>query len=206
MPVGTPPRWYNRWYHYVWLAIASVVLVNWLFADWFVRHRGEVFGYETYRIPSTSMQPTLRLGDFVTVDARSGERTALRRGEIVTYVPAEHPEQMWIARIIGLPGETIVTRDNRAAIDGNVLDEPYIQIEGNPIPVEAIPFPSAKLGSDEVYLMGDNRLNAADSRFQGPVPVSALRGKVKAIWFSYSPITHTIETARIGSLSAAHAR
>ena len=194
-----PSRWYNRWYHYAWIGLSCVVLMNVV-----VRHRGAWFGYEPFRIPSSSMQPTLVPGDFVTTDARASSVAHIKREDIVTYVPRAHPDQVRIARVVGLPGETVLARDHVVEINGKRLVEPYLGASFRSDGVE-VPFERLTLGADEYFLMGDNRPYSEDSRFQGPVQQSQLRGKVQAIWFSYSPFTHSINTARIGPLPAAHA-
>ncbi|HJR73123.1 MAG TPA: signal peptidase I [Luteimonas sp.] len=200
LPVGTERRWYNRWYHYVWLALLGLLVSNLM-----VTHRGVLFGYETFRVASTSMQPTLMRGDFIAVDTRDSTVAAIGRGDIVTYVPNEYPDQAWLARVVGLPGESIVAKDNVVEVNGVRLPEPYLgaqqSADPTPVPVERV-----ALGSDEYFLMGDNRPNSADSRFQGPVTRAALRGKARAIWFSYSPTTHSIDTARIGTLPSVRAK
>lgn len=200
LPAGAEPRWYNRWYHYIWLALLGALVSNLM-----MNHRGMLFGYENFRIPSASMQPALAVGDFITVDTRNSAMATIERGDIVTYVPRRYPDQTWIARVVGLPGETIVAKGNTAEINGRRLAETYLAA---PQPDDAypIPFERTTLGASEYFLMGDNRPNADDSRYQGPVDRSALRGKARAIWFSYSPFTHSIDTARIGTLPIAHAK
>ena len=200
MPEDASPRWYNRWFHYLWLAIASLVLGNWLFADWFVGNRGAVFGYETFRIPSTSMDPTLKPGDFVSVDARNGSLSQINRGDIVIYRPKAHPDQKWMARVVGLPGEAVAVEGNGASVSGKRLLEPYVVTkETLPVGIE-VPFAATMLGQDEYFLMGDNRPNAEDSRFQGPIPREAIVGKLRTIWFSFDPTRRSVDFSRIGNL------
>lgn len=200
LPVGAAPRWYNRWYHYIWLALLGVLVSNLMMS-----HRGALFGYENFRIPSANMQPTIAVGDFITVDTRNSTMATIERGDIVTYVPRRHPDQTWIARVVGLPGETIVAKDNTAEINGKRLTETYLAAS-QPDDAHPIPFERTTLGASEYFLMGDNRPNADDSRYQGPVDRNALGGKARAIWFSYSPFTRSIDTARIGTLPIAHAK
>lgn len=199
-PAGASPRWYNRWFHYSWLTLASLILGNWLFANWFVDNRGEMFGYETFRIPSTSMMPTLKPGDFVSLDARKSTLSSINRGDIVVYRPNAHPNEKWTARVVGLPGEAVVVRGNGASVSGQQLPEPYvITKEKLPAGIE-VPFATVTLGKDEYFLMGDNRPNAEDSRFQGPIPRQAIMGKLRTIWFSFDPSRRSVDFSRIGNL------
>lgn len=200
MPEGAPLRWYNRWYHYIWLALVGVA-ISYSMAT----HRGALFGFEPFRIPSTSMQPALVPGDFIVVDERASAMADIERGDIVIYMPRRYPEQAWTARVIGLPGETIVAKHHLVDIDGVRLQEPYLAHSREAADYPAT-FERVALGAEEYFLMGDNRPNAEDSRFQGPVARSAIRGKVRAIWLSYSPFTHSIDTSRIGTLPAAYGK
>jgi signal peptidase I len=196
MPAHTPARWYNRWYHYLWMAVLYAAVMNYA-----VRHRGPLFGYDMYRIPSTAMEPTLTIGDFVTADARGTTMARIHRGDIVTYVPTAHPEQTWVKRVIGLPGEHVVVKDNGVAIDGKPLAETWNTTREPIVPiVEA--FGDVTLGADEFYLLGDNRPNSEDSRYTGPVRRSALRGKITTIWLHWSD-ARALDTSRIGPVAAA---
>ena len=165
-------------------------------------NRALLFGFEPFRVPSSAMQPTLVPGDFIVVDSRNGSESDIRRGDIVTFAPSHHPGETWIKRVVGLPGERVVVDGNKVSVDGTLLDEPWPTVDQPVLPLPG-EFMQATLGPDEFYLMGDNRPNSEDSRFTGPVKQHQLRGKVRAIWFHYSPFTHSIETSRIGILADA---
>ena len=83
------------------------------------------FVAEPFRIPSNSMMPTLLTGDFILVNKFSyGLRLPInnakvvqigepQRGDVVVFKPPHHPEQDWIKRIIGLPGDQIAYHDHQ---------------------------------------------------------------------------------------------
>ena len=179
VPDGAPARWYNRWYHYLWIAAATLAFVAVMGS-----HRGAIFGYEPFRIPSTAMQPTLVPGDFIVADYRAASMADIRRGDIVTYKPVRHPKETWIKRVIGLPGETIVVKGNGVEIDGKPLSEPWATVR-EPVVEIPVPFERVVLGPDQYFLLGDNRPNSEDSRFTGPVARQAMLGKARAIWFHW---------------------
>lgn len=91
------------------------------------------FVFEPYRIPSDSMMPTLRDGDFIVVDKFAyGLRFPIanakllhtgepERGDVVVFHPPMDPSQVWIKRVVGLPGDHVVVRDDRVTINGNAL-------------------------------------------------------------------------------------
>lgn len=107
------------------------------------------------------------------------------RGDVVVLDPPVQSSQPFIKRVIGLPGETVTFRDGYVYIDGQRLDEPYI--EGG------ITFCSGRrscnygpIPEGMVFVLGDNRENSEDSRFFGPVPIENLIGKA---WLTNWPMT-----------------
>ena len=75
------------------------------------------FVAEPFRIPSSSMMPTLLIGDFILVNKFSyGLRLPItnqkvisigepQRGDVVVFRPPQHPDQDWIKRVVGVPGD-----------------------------------------------------------------------------------------------------
>jgi signal peptidase I len=94
------------------------------------------FIVQPFRIPSGSMEPTLRVGDFLLVDKQSygpsGELdrlllppTRVQRGDLVVFhFPVDHKLHL-VKRVVGLPGDRIRLRGGRVLVNGRVLDEPY---------------------------------------------------------------------------------
>ena len=88
------------------------------------------FVFEPFRIPSDSMMPTLRDGDFILVEKFAyGLRLPIthtkildtgepRHGDVVVFHPPMKPSQAWIKRAVGLPGDHVIVRDDRLTIDG----------------------------------------------------------------------------------------
>ncbi|NII10392.1 signal peptidase I [Oleiagrimonas sp. C23AA] len=91
------------------------------------------FVAEPFRIPSGSMMPTLRVGDFILVNKFAyGLRLPVwhtkflslgepRRGDVVVFRPPWKPEEDWIKRIVGLPGDHVVVRGEKVWINGKQL-------------------------------------------------------------------------------------
>lgn len=88
------------------------------------------FAYEPFRIPSSSMLPTLRVGDFILVNKFVyGLRVPIlgqtlvplgepRRGDVVVFRLPSEPSKHYIKRLVGLPGDRIVYRDKQLVING----------------------------------------------------------------------------------------
>ena len=91
------------------------------------------FIVEPFRIPSDSMMPTLLDGDFIVVEKFAyGLRLPVthtkilgtgepHRGDVVVFRPPLHPTQDWIKRVVGLPGDHVVVRDDRLTINGKPI-------------------------------------------------------------------------------------
>ncbi len=145
----------------------------------------KTFLVQAFYIPSGSMLPTLEEQDRVLVNKLSYDLHDVHRGDIVVFKtpsPAEGQIKDLIKRVVGLPGETVETRDGRVFIDGRVLDEPYLPpgISTGPLEPQTIP-------PDHYFVMGDNRGNSRDSRYFGPVKKSLIVGRAFVrVW----PIAH----------------
>ena len=98
-----------------------------------------------------------------------------QRGDIVYVKNASTEEKLYVKRIIGMPGETVSFKDGYVYIDGQKLDEPYIQedVETNCDKTFHVP--------EGCYLvLGDNRENSRDSRYWDDpyVKESDIKGKI----------------------------
>lgn len=112
-------------------------------------------------IPSASMETTIMTGDRIFGNRLAYKNQSPQRGDIIIFKYPDDESQLFIKRVIGLPGETLEVRDGRVYIDGNStpLEEPYVQVDpvGDYGPV-TIP-------EHGYFMMGDNRNKSADSRF-----------------------------------------
>ena len=131
---------------------------------------------QVFRVASTSMEPTLQIGDQVAVSTGIAH---LRRGDVVlVHIPRPSlPVTKVFKRVIGLPGETISSSGSSILVNGVPLSEPYLaaaQESGPPVASQVIP-------ANEYFVLGDNRTNSLDSRFFGPVPSTSIIGIAQRI-------------------------
>lgn len=191
---------------------------------------------EPFRIPSNSMMPTLLTGDFILVNKFTyGLRLPItnykvlamgepERGDVVVFRPPHHPEQDWIKRIIGLPGDKVSYRDGRLTVNGEPIIYAPIgtyQGRGNGTEMTGSQELREQIGKHvhrillrtesplldqgegdwvvpkgEYFVMGDNRDNSEDSRYWGFLPEQNLRGRAFLIWMNFDG---GVDFSRIGN-------
>ncbi len=127
-----------------------------------------------FRVSGESMEPNFNEGDLVATNRVAYINSLPKRGDVVVLeFPADPQNRLFIKRVIALPGETIQITDGQIFINDQLLSETYIDSDTYTFPqIEQL-----ELKKDELYVIGDNRLNSHDSRFFGPIPISRLVGK-----------------------------
>ncbi len=111
-------------------------------------------------VTSVSMEPTLMTGDTCFYNRLAYVFGEPERGDIVLFGKEELTEEPLSKRIIGLPGETVSFADGKVLINGNPIEEDYLE-EGT----ETIGFMTYEIPEGCYFLMGDNRENSFDSRY-----------------------------------------
>ena len=192
----TTPRRRPRWREVVELIVIALVI--------FVLVRMVVL---SYRVAGSSMLPNLENGQALLVNRNayaSFDTWALvdwlpwvdhnapnivhlfsppQRGDIVVFHPPDREGSTLVKRIIGLEGETVELRDDGVYINGQRLDEPYLDTTTMCAPQPACgPF---EVPEGHVFVLGDNRGNSRDSPDFGTVPLDHVVGKV---WLRYWPL------------------
>jgi len=170
------------------------------------------FVYEPYQIPSGSMIPGLKVGDFILVNKHSyglkvnriGDAFALSAdpeyGDVVVFIPP-HVNVPYIKRLIGKPGDTIGYLNKKIYVNGKAIQQEFISSTEEEI------FLKETLGSadriirivggsasypeefivpaNHYFVMGDNRDNSSDSRYWGFVPRENFMGSGELIWMTW---------------------
>jgi signal peptidase I len=171
------------------LTIAGAILIVFALKAWVVN---------PYRIPSSSMEPTLHCArPALGCEARFSDRVLAnrfiyhfrnpRRGEIIVFKTPPAAAQKcgaggtFVKRLIGLPGDVVSERDGFVYIDGKLLDEPYIKPDRRD---HEPPRNFGRVAPGHYFFMGDNRSQSCDSRVWGTVPRKNLIGEV---FFVYWP-------------------
>lgn len=116
-------------------------------------------GIMVTRVMSSSMEPTLKVGDFVIYNRLAYLTKDVQRGDIVCF-HFDESNETFSKRVIGIAGDTIQFKDGYLIINGEKVEEEYIDenIETNSAEEFVVP-------EGMVFLLGDNRNNSYDSRF-----------------------------------------
>jgi len=125
-----------------------------------------------------SMEPCLHENERVIIDLVSLRWREPHRGEIVVLRLAGRHSDPLIKRVIGLPGDTVAIQGGKVLVNGEALDEPYLdQITPGHMSAKVVP-------EAHVFVLGDNRGASNDSRYFGMVPYESILGRA---WLRYWP-------------------
>jgi signal peptidase I len=139
------------------------------------------------QVKGQSMEHTFQSGDYIFTSKITYKFRGPQRGDVIVFRSPRNPDIEYIKRIIGLPGDTIIVRNNEVYVNDQQLNEPYIaektnlwdggyMKEGEPVVVP----------KDSLIVMGDNRPHSSDSREFGPIHFSSVDGQV---FYRYFPST-----------------
>jgi len=118
-----------------------------------------------------SMVPTFNDGDFLIVNRVAYDWGEYERGDVIVFPYPGNPEEDYIKRVIGLPGDTVQIQDGEVFVNGVPINEPYI---AEP-PINDFSLMTVPDGT--VFVMGDNRNDSSDSRSWGPLDMDVVIGK-----------------------------
>ncbi len=150
------------------------------------------FLIQPFYVKGMSMESTFRDHEYLIIDEISYRFRPIERGEVVVFRYPLNPQEYYIKRIIGLPGEGVQVKDSRVIIynseypGGLILPERYLD-DGTPSYSNSDD--KLTLGEDEYFVMGDNRTASKDSRTFGGVNKSFITGRVLLRGWPFSRAT-----------------
>ncbi len=158
---------------------------------------------EAFKIPSSSMVPTLEIGDHILVNKLSyGLRLPFvveavvefklpQRGDVVVFTQPDDPDTPEIdeadiniiKRVVGLPGDTVQVKGTKLYLNNKIYDEPYTQwVLGGKREFGPVTVPPGK-----ILLLGDNRDQSRDARYWNDpfLDVKRLKGRAFIIYWNW---------------------
>ena len=175
-----------RWLRSAWITALVVIGAGWAL------DLGLPIEWRTFSIPSVSMAPTLRAGDYIALKL-TGSATDARRGDVVTFITPRQGDS-YVKRVIGVAGDRVSVQAGQVVLNGTPLplrDDGILNIAeyGTDVLarrfVETVPdgrhytvakttslgpannMPEFQIRPGTLFVMGDNRDNSLDSRFAG---------------------------------------
>jgi len=170
---------------------------------------------QAFKIPSGSMVPTLLVGDHLLVNKFiygikipfSDKRILVfkkpQKGDIIVFRYPEDPSRDFIKRVIATEGDVVEERNKVVYVNGQPLNEPYVQHTDSRIKGPFEPrdnFGPYIVPKNKLFVMGDNRDQSYDSRYWGYVDLKDVKGKAFIIYWSWDSEKNMVRFNRIGKL------
>ena len=152
----------------IWEVVEVIIVAA---ASIFVIYR---FIAQPFLVQGASMEPNFSDGNYLIVDEVTYRFKEPLRGEVIVFRNPTNESEFYIKRIIGLPGERAVIKEDSVFINGKQLEEIYL-----PNDIKFNNNIDTALKSDEYFVMGDNRLHSFDSRSWGPLKRDKIIGAVR---------------------------
>lgn len=204
-------RWYNRWWIYV-----LVVVFAWFAWRPALQALLNHSVITAFRNQSPTMEPSLLPGDLLFADRRPSARRMPQRNDVVIFQSIDQPGLAVIKRVVGIPGDTLQTRDGQLFRNGHPVAEPWIvplsSSDAMPLvrgTTTAVPSSSGEptmlnwgpivVPTGQLFVMGDNRPDSYDSRFWGTLPAGNILGRPLSLYFSIDFSAWHIRWDRIGT-------
>lgn len=135
------------------------------------------FFMRTPQVSGLSMAPHIDSGEIVVINTMAYRFGRPSRGQIIAFHHDSPAPEIFIKRIIGLPGDRIAIDKGRVTVNGASLDEPYVRFP------DGRTFAQVTVPQGTLYVLGDNRADSDDSRFWGFVHQDQVLGKALfGIW------------------------
>lgn len=173
---------YNKWYIYLIIFLLSSVALRPLLS-WTIKNNIA----RAYKIPSSAMEPTLLVGDYLMADMKIYKSEKPKRGDIIIFEFPKDPSKDFIKRVIGLEEEKVEIINNKIYTNDKLLDDPWGYFEESGW-LKHFPglenFGPVVIPKNSLFVLGDNRNNSQDSRFWGFLNIEKVKGKALYLYWA----------------------
>ena len=148
--------------------------------------RPRLFGFDIYRIPSKSMQPSLQPGDYISVSNMAYIETPPNRNDVVVFYKSQsenHKQRLpFIKRVVAIAGDKVEINKAKVILNNINLKEAYV-LEKNKKTTYSQNMDTIIIPKNHVFVLGDNRDNSDDSRTYGPIAETDIIAKAMSILY-----------------------
>jgi len=151
-----------------------------------------IFIVAPFIVEGASMEPNYHNAEYLLVDEISYRFQKPERGDVVVFRPPDNQSIFYIKRVIALPGETIMIKDQKISIINSENPEGLLLSEDSYIDGSSASqseFSQITLKDNEYFVLGDNRGNSRDSRVLGPINIDFIKGKVMLRVFPFNKLS-----------------
>jgi len=144
------------------------------------------FAVQNYYVEGVSMEPNLHNQERILIDKWTYLFHPPTRGDVIIFLaPVPGPQQDYVKRIIGVPGDVITINDTSVIVDGVTLQETYVdpRRQGNPYQYKQIY--NLVVPANDYFVLGDNRIISSDSRNWGFVPRANIIGRAAIVYWPF---------------------
>jgi len=202
-------NWFKEYVEPIFIAVLIALFIR-------------TFIVQAFKIPSSSMESTLLVGDHILVNKflygiripysdrifgsskKFFEGKKPQRGDIIVFIFPKDRSKDYIKRVIATGGEKVEILQNKIYINGQLIDDPWGHFEGMKYLQPLERFGPVEVPEGSLFVLGDNRDNSQDSRFWGYVSVKDVKGKAFIIYFSNNSyaenLINKVRWARFGKL------
>jgi signal peptidase I len=178
---------YQRWWFYILFGLS-----------FFAFQQGEgrflsAYWMEAFVMSTGSMKEAVIPGDCVLVDKTWYRFHPFRHGDILAYFNRQQRPEAYLHRLIALPGDRVEVRGEEVYLNNQRLAESYAQYQGPKVPRYVLNWEQLeKFGPQTVpegylFILGDMRRRAVDSRIWGCIPIKDVIGRAQVIYWSFGP-------------------
>ncbi|MDI6606125.1 MAG: signal peptidase I [Candidatus Omnitrophota bacterium] len=139
---------------------------------------------QAIKVPDMAMAPTLVRGDTIFVDKSVYKKANPARADVVIFKKPDKFGNTYIARVMGLPGETVELREGRVLINGAALHEPQVisKIYYDNRGTKGQEGSLIKVPDGSYFILGDNSVSSKDSRFFGCIAKGSIIGRAYKVF------------------------
>jgi len=176
--------WQSEWFSWLKALIVALILVMII----------RIFLFSPIIVDGPSMSPTLHNRDQMIVNKLSYRMNDPKRFDIIVFHAAQGKD--YIKRIVGLPGEHVMINNNQLYIDGEKVEQPFMEdvlndettVIRDDLRLEHLPGSYEVIPEDYYLVLGDNRNNSTDSRSIGLIARDKIIGKASIIYWPINRI------------------